>query len=195
MTDQLSRLAPLTPETLDPAQRRLYQTLTAGPRASGPFTLVAPDGSLTGPFNALLLAPGLGDAVQALGAAIRFGGALDDRSREIAILVVAAVRDSAFERYAHEAVGREVGLTDVELRAIRDLDADAFSGLEALVLRTAVALARDGQLDDAAYAEAVAALGEAGVLELVTLVGYYALLALQMCVFGDVVPDAPPAGR
>ena len=45
------------------------------------------------------------------------------------------------------------------------------------------ALVLAGDLDDDAYAGAVAELGEAGVFELTTLVGYYATLALQLRVF------------
>jgi 4-carboxymuconolactone decarboxylase len=52
------------------------------------------------------------------------------------------------------------------------------------------ALVQDGDLDDGQYAEAVAALGEAGVFELTTLVGYYATLALQLRVFRVGGPEA-----
>jgi 4-carboxymuconolactone decarboxylase len=49
-------------------------------------------------------------------------------------------------------------------------------------------LVRAGDLDDAQYAGAVAQLGEAGVFELTTLVGYYATLALQLRVFRVGLP-------
>jgi 4-carboxymuconolactone decarboxylase len=51
-----------TPDELDPAQRELYETITGGPRAAGPspFALVDAAGRLNGPFNAMLLAPELG---------------------------------------------------------------------------------------------------------------------------------------
>ncbi|HEY0949418.1 MAG TPA: hypothetical protein VGD85_04425, partial [Nocardioides sp.] len=52
-----------------------------------------------------LLSPAVGDALQRLGAAVRYRTALPDRAREMAILLVAARWDSAFEREAHEAVG------------------------------------------------------------------------------------------
>ena len=41
----------------------------------------------------------------------------------------------------------------------------------------------DGDLDDARWAEASTALGDAVVFELTTLVGYYSTLALQLRVF------------
>ena len=46
-----------------------------------------------------------------------------------------------------------------------------------------------GDLDDAEYREAVDHLGTAGLFELLTLVGYYATLALQLRVFRVPAPD------
>ena len=62
-----------------------------------------------------------------------------------------------------------------------------FSTVAALVLR--------GDLDDAEYREAVDHVGTAGLFELLTLVGYYATLALQLRVFRVPAPDgtAQPA--
>ena len=51
-----------------------------------------------------------------------------------------------------------------------------------MVARTAAALAARGDLDDAEYREA-GQLGADGLFELLTLVGYYATLALQLRVF------------
>ncbi|WP_062464102.1 carboxymuconolactone decarboxylase family protein [Demequina soli] len=180
----MTRLPGLPPGSLDPDQAALYDAIAGGPRAAGPqhFALTCADGSLRGPFNAMLLAPGIGAALQDLGAAIRYRGSLTDRCREIAILLVAARWDSDFERESHEAVGSAAGLTDDELAALRRQDAGAFAGEEAAVARCVVDLL-DGDLDDAAWAAAASSLGEAGVFELATLVGYYATLALQLRVF------------
>lgn len=179
------RLRPFLPADLDDARRAVHDAVAGGRRAQGPqaFPLVDADGALRGPFNAFLLAPALGGPLQELGAAVRYRTALPDRAREIAVLVVATVQGSAFERAAHEAVGRTVGLTDDELQALRENRFDGFPGTEAVVARTAHLLAVAGDLDDVRYAAAVDALGEAGLFELLTLVGYYALLALQLRVF------------
>jgi 4-carboxymuconolactone decarboxylase len=180
------RLPVLPPDALDDEQRALYDRITQGPRASGPqvFRLVDDDGGLAGPFNAFLLQPALGGPLQELGAAVRYRTGLSHRCREIAVLVVAAHWGSAFERHAHEAIGRALGLTDDELAAVREQRYDVLDGEpERLVARTARLLAADGDLDDPGYAAAVAGLGEAGLFELLTLVGYYAALALQLRVF------------
>ena len=54
---------------------------------------------------------------------------------------------------------------------------------------TTYALTARGDLDDEEYAGAVAALGLPMVFELLTLVGYYATLALQLRVFRVAAPD------
>ncbi|GAA0259633.1 carboxymuconolactone decarboxylase family protein [Actinomadura nitritigenes] len=181
----MTRKHPFKPADLDGDRLALYRSITEGPRAQGPrlFDLVSDDGVLLGPFNEFLLRPALGDALQRVGAAVRYAGSLGGRAREMAILVVAAHWDSAFERTAHEAVGRAAGLTDAELAAIAagaplDLDDPA----EAAVLRLTRALVT-GDVDDATWAACVPPLDRETVFELTTLVGYYATLALQMRVF------------
>ena len=184
------RIPKLEPSALDDDQRVLYDAIAGGRRAQGPqlFRLADTQGRLEGPFNAFLLQPRLGSALQALGSAVRYDTGLDDRCREIAILVVAARWRSDFEWYAHEAVARSVGLTAPDLAAIRTGRHEALTGPEAVVARTAHALVTRGDLDDAEYREAVGHLGTPGLFELLTLVGYYATLALQLRVFRVPAP-------
>ena len=185
------RLEPIAPGSLDGDQRALYDAIVGGPRASVPhvFRLVEDDGTLVGPFNAFLLQPRVGQALQELGAALRFRTGLSDRAREVAILVVAAVQESDFEWYAHEAIGRHVGLTTDELDRLRagrfDVLADPH---ERLVAETTHALAVAGDLDDEQYGRVETELGRPALLELLTIVGYYGLLALQLRVFRVPAP-------
>ena len=178
----MRRLPKIPPDALNPSQKALYEAITGGPRADGPrlFALTDEAGALEGPFNAMLLSPALGEPVQALGAAIRYRSALSVEAREVAILVVAQVWDSGFERYAHEAVARSAGLDEATVTAIRE---GAVPRAHQLVATTAKALAGSGDLDDEQYQAARDGLGERGLFELMTLVGYYATLALQLRVF------------
>ncbi len=181
-----ARLPKLTPAELDAEQRAVYDAIAGGKRAQGPqlFRLVDADGGLEGPFNAFLLQPRLGDALQSLGAAVRYGTALSDRAREIAILVTAVQAEAAFEWHAHEALGRHAGLTDDELDAVRTGRFEVFGDeVERVVAGTAHALCARGDLDDDEYRRATDRLGEAGVFELLTLTGYYLALAMQLRVF------------
>jgi 4-carboxymuconolactone decarboxylase len=115
-----ARLPKIAPGSLGGEQRHLYDAITGGRRAEGPqlFRLADDEGCLEGPFNAFLLQPRLGSALQELGSAVRYGTGLSDRCREIAILAVAAHWESEFEWYAHTAVARAAGLGDTELAAV-----------------------------------------------------------------------------
>lgn len=180
------RLPQFSPAELDADQRQVYDAIAGGRRASGQqaFALTEPDGRLRGPFNAMLLSPPVGGALQAVGSAVRYESTLDARTRELAILAVATHWDSAFEWAAHEAVGRQAGLTDDDFAAVRIGEPPpSATETERVALRTATALLTDRGLDADVYTAAVEALGERGLFELTTLVGYYATLALQLRVF------------
>ena len=181
----MSRLERLPPGHLGEDQRELYDSIVGGPRAMGPqhFALTAPDGALLGPFDALLRSPALGGALQNVGAAVRYRSHLTSRVREGAILLVAAHWDSAFERHAHEAVGRSVGFTDDDLDALRrGVVPSSSDEPEQQHLELTQALLR-GDLTDEEWDGLAPEIGEQAVFELSTLVGYYATLALQLRIF------------
>ncbi|MDQ7810958.1 carboxymuconolactone decarboxylase family protein [Amycolatopsis sp. A133] len=189
----MTRLPRLTPAGLDDDQRALHNAIAAGPRAGGPFPLTDAEGALTGPFNAMLFAPPIGQALQRLGAAVRYETALPARVRELAILAVAARWDAAFERYAHEPAARAAGATDAQLAAIAALTVPEDLGdVERAALRFVLALLTEDDADDVTYAETVPAIGNRVAVELTTLVGYYATLALQLRVFRVTVPVERP---
>ncbi len=184
------RLAVLSSDEMTAEQVDLYREILGGPRGQGPRAVLLSSGAggLAGPFNAMLYAPPVGHALQGLGAAIRFRTELAPRIREMAILVVAQAWDSAYERDSHELLGRDAGLTDAEIEALRAGADPGFADKQEQVCYSVVrALAGPGptraDLDDQEYDTAVAVLGERALVELSTLVGYYATLALQMRIF------------
>lgn len=139
-----------------------------------------------GPFNAMLLSPAVGQALQSLGAAVRFASSMSGRLREMAILTVAAHWSCAFERDAHEAAGRMAGLTDADIGAVRGGKLPPLRDAhERRALEVVHALLKSGGLDDGQYQRALEVLGARELFELSTLVGYYSTLALQLRVFGD----------
>jgi 4-carboxymuconolactone decarboxylase len=193
------RLTGLTPDELDSSQLALYEEIASGPRAAGPqhFPLVDRDGALTGPFGIMLHEPALGRPLQELGAAIRYGTNLTGRVREIAILSVAAATGSDFERYAHERVGRSVGLTGEELAALAEGRFATDDPAEAASYRLCNRLNRNElPLSDAEFADFRKTLGDKTVIALVVLVGYYRTLAQLLHVFEIGIPaEVDPVGR
>jgi 4-carboxymuconolactone decarboxylase len=180
-----------TPDELDEPRRALHAAITGGSRASAApaFELTDAEGRLHGPFNAMLLAPAVGMALQELGGTLRYRTSLTDREREVAILAVAVARRSEFEWYAHERVGRRAGLTDGELDALGAREAaDSLSRNESVVHRVCLALLESRDLTDPEHAEAEAALGTEKLAELIVLVGYYDCLALMLQVHRSPLP-------
>ena len=182
----MTRIKKILPTGMSEAQLKIYKDITTGERArnSEDFSLVDKDGGLEGPFNAMLLNPEIGDALQRLGETLRYQGKLSARSREITILVVAAYWQSPFEQRAHERVGDRVGLSAEEMSAIKEGN-DLFleNEEEALVLWATRQLLAKGRLVQAAYERLEKTLTAAEIFELTTLIGYYSLLAMQMFVF------------
>jgi 4-carboxymuconolactone decarboxylase len=179
------RLEPLRPPGLTPEQQAVYDAIVA---SRGPG-IVAEDGSLRGPFNAMLHHPVLGGPLQEIGAALRYRGLLPDTARELAILIVAAAYEAEFEWHAHSRIAGELGVAPAVLEAIRKGERPELADEveQAVVDATRSFLARE-DLDDAAYAEAARVIGEAELVELTTLVGYYGILATQMHLFHVPLP-------
>jgi 4-carboxymuconolactone decarboxylase len=183
------RLRPLRPDELDPDQRAVYDALADPPGR----VRLDPDGSLQGPFDAMLRAPRSGAALQSVGAALRYRSVLPERVRELATLQVAAHHRSEFEWYAHAPLATAAGLPAALLDAVRTGGAiEPDDPAERIAVVVVAQLLTTGDVDDDAWASAVELLGEAGAVELTTLAGYYSLLAMQMRVLRvPLPPDAP----
>ena len=179
------RLPRFVPGELDAEQAALYDDIAHGPRSKGTqhFALTADDGSLNGPFNAFLLAPGIARSLQSLGAAVRYETNLTARERELSILIAAAHWNSIFEQQSHEAVGRAAGLSESELAEIRDGSIPNLADPREQTIASTVFALANGDLDDEQWARAAEHLGRSTIFELSTLVGYYSTLALQLRVF------------
>ncbi len=180
------RLNRFTPQQLSSEQQLLYDKIAGGKRAEGRqlFRLVGDDGALEGPFNAMLLSPNLGFALQALGAAIRYGSRLSPRVREGSILMVASRWNCEFERMAHESLALDCGVSSAELDAIRAGGSPTGqTATEQAAFEVSKALINDSDLSDEEFERCSALVGQESIFELTTLVGYYSTLAMQMRVF------------
>ena len=186
------RVDDVEPADMTEAQRALYDYYTTGPRAAAdsPFSLVAADGRLQGPPAVWILSPAFGQALRQIGGAVRFGSRLPARAREIAILLVGHHHSSAFELYAHTRAGAAAGLTDADLTALADdREPAGLSDVESCVFRATRRILDHGTLDEDEFRDAAGLLGEPGLLELVTIIGYYNMVAWQLAVFDIQPPD------
>ena len=113
-----------------------------------------------------------------LGGSILSGPEIDPRNREIAILAVARATNAAYERAQHEQLGRNVGISDEEIAAIRDGDAEAALDDDgALAFRAATEISNDVRLTDATLDRLIERWGNAGAAELILCCGYYNMVS------------------
>ena len=98
-------------------------------------------------FRALVHSPGAAKAMSGLGGYIRHGSKLDGRVRELAILQVGWLAKSPYEWSHHVKIGKDFGLTDADIEALKAETAGEttkLSPLERLALKAAREMAADG---------------------------------------------------
>lgn len=186
-----ARLQKLHPSELNVEQKEAYDTIVRGRRSAGVGAKYLLDdvGRLEGPFNAMLLNPRMGQALQALGAAVRYESSLAGRAREVAILEVATHCHCEYEWLVHEQVGAAEGLSREELAAVHSgRHAASLSELECCVRDVVRELLETRDLGEGSFVRLQEGVGLSGVQELLTLVGYYELLALSLRVWRVALP-------
>src|SRR5437016_6465740 len=98
------RFAILQPDQMNPEQKKLYETIVAGPRAQNYGGEAAQRVLKGGPFNAWLRSPELGMRMQAVGEQVRFKTTIPGKLNELAILITAREWTSQYEWYAHHTL-------------------------------------------------------------------------------------------
>ena len=178
------RLPPIPQERFTPEQQALVAAISSGPR--GQF-------KMSGPFFCYLHAPGFGELAQKLGAHCRFGTSISPRLSEFAILVTAQYWKSHYEWAAHAPIAEKQG---VKPETIRDLQAGRAPKKapkdELAIYAFAKELYRDKRVSDRTYKSVNTLLGDSGTVELVGLLGYYAMVAMTLDVFRMPVPEGTP---
>jgi len=178
----MTRYSTLSPETLTPEQRRVREAVLGGPR-----------GRMVPPVEVWLRSPGLAETAQKLGEHCRYRTALPPRLSELAILVSARRWTAQFEWYAHAPFARDAGLPEDIIEAIRTgREPTLEDPMDRVVYRVSKAILDAGRLDDALFAEAKEKLGERGLVDLVGILGYYALVSFTLNVFEVPIPDGKP---
>jgi 4-carboxymuconolactone decarboxylase len=180
-----SRLPYLRYDELDARGQEVWDGV-AGSRGG---ELVNAEGGLIGPFNAFVHAPGVGRHLSSLGGRLRFRTSIERRLSELAIITVGAAWKAEFEWWAHARMAREHGVPDAVVEAIGRGDDPSFAADdERVVYAVARSLTSTGQLGQDAYDAAQRLLGDEGIVELVSLCGYYTLISYLLNAFDVPLP-------
>ena len=180
----MARYRDIAPGEMTPAQHRVHDLIVAGRR-----------GRFGGPFQLLIRAPEICEHAAKLGEHLRWGTSLPDRLSELAIITTARFWRAQYEWFAHAPLAEKAGVPAAAVEAIRRGETPSFVQKdEALVHRICTELFKTQRLSDASFAEAVASLGEAGLIEVIGIIGYYTLIGNTLNVFQVAVPEgvSPP---
>jgi 4-carboxymuconolactone decarboxylase len=177
--ETMPRLPDLDPANLDEESKRVYDAIVAGPR-----------GIVQGPLRVWLNSPTLADRAQALGAFCRYGTSLEPRLSELAILVTGAFWRAGFEWHVHAPIAADTGLSAGVIEEIRRGATPEFvRDDERCVYAFAHALWTTHRVSAEIYAEAECVLGRRALVDLVGILGYYALISMTICAFEVPLPE------
>jgi 4-carboxymuconolactone decarboxylase len=176
----MTRVPEPTRDQLDPDTRAVYDQIAAT------------RGATRGPYGVLLHHPALCERVAALGEQLRFRSGLSGADRELAILTAGREVEAAYEWAAHEPIARREGTRPEAINVVRDgRPTHGLAPREAVIVDTVRALFRTRRLSAAEFARAEAEFGRRGLVELVTLAGYYGMVGAILNAFEvDLPPGA-----
>lgn len=132
---------------------------------------------------------GMGD----LGSAFIRGSPLPPKLRELAILRVGYISKAIYETWQHESLGRFVGLSDDQIAAIKagDGSSPALDAAQRAVLAFVDDVVFNVRASDATLAGVRQHLGDAQVVDLILVSGYYMTISRLLETTG-VELDAEP---
>ena len=179
----MARLDPIPLEKLTEEQRALHDVIAAQRSV----------GQVRGPFAVLLRTPDIGERVADMVDHMLSETRVPLPLKELAIIVIARHYTAQYEWYAHAKYVEQVGLDPAVAEAIRTrTDPVIEKEDEKIVYDVATELSVDRRLSDATYARAVETLGEQTVLDLVTIIGFYTMVAVVLVSIDVDIPDGGP---
>jgi len=176
----VSRLDAPETSTLTSEQREVYDAIAASPR-----------GGVHGPLGVWLWRPALASRAQELGQYCRYDSSLPPRLSELAILVTARHWSAEFEWLHHKQPALDAGLDAQIVEAIRQGLAPEFEHQdEQVVYDFSTEIQHNRSVSDATYTKAVELLGQESVVDLVGVLGYYALISMTINAFQIDAPGS-----
>ena len=135
-------------------------------------------GGIRGPHSILLLSPPVDDKALALGNYFRTESVVKSPERELAIITAAREKDCLYVWAAQVAAGRRGGLREEAIDTVRDRsDVSSLRPDEAEIVSYVRQLFRSNRVDQASFDALKDRYGIQWLIEMTTVVGYYAMLA------------------
>lgn len=173
----MSRLPPIDPAVLPPEKRAAYDEI------------LRVRGQVRGPFAIWLTSPELCERALSLQDWFPKHAKLERRLLELAILVMARSATAQFAWFVHEPHALRLGISRDIVEAIRVRRTPVFDKEdERLVYDIAHELDATKSLSQATYDRGIALLGAEALVELVSAVGFYVMVAMTLNAFQAQVP-------
>lgn len=172
------RLKLISPGEMNADQKSTYDEAVAGKRGAAPA-----------PMLAWLNSPDMARHATRLGEMLRFNTMFPPKLSEIAILVTARHFTAHYEWWAHKRLALKGGMDATVIDAIRDRRTPRFDDPKAQMIYDVAKSLHEGHgLAQPLYDDAVKLLTERGLVEIVGLCGYYALVSMTLNTFEFELP-------
>jgi 4-carboxymuconolactone decarboxylase len=170
----------ITPyDSMSAEQKKSYDTIFTGPRQI-----------FGGPFPALVVSPQLCDNAQELGLYVRFNSSLSGQMREMVILLCVRHWNSQNEWNSHTKFARQEKLDESIIEQIRTRNFAPFENYDFQTIREfTMSLLACSKVPDPLYESTFSIIGQRGIADLVSTIGYYCLVCLTLTAFDVDLPD------
>jgi 4-carboxymuconolactone decarboxylase len=173
------RMPPIASDALTPEQRSAVEELR---RTRGI--------ELRGPWIPLLRSPEVLNRARAMGDYLRYDSTLPPELSEFLILLTASEWRQQYEWRAHHAIALEAGVSPAIAAAIAEARRpQEMSAEQAALYELFTELHHHHSVSDPTYETARALLGEQGIVDAISIVGYYTLLAMVMNTARTALPE------
>lgn len=165
----MSRIPPVSRDSVPEELREVFDEINAGPGGVG-----------TGPMSVLKHSPEMARRAIPLFEYVRNESTVPHRMRELAMLATARAKDCVYIWDRHVPIARESGLSNELIDALRDgQPLPPLSPAEAAVINLAAEFFTGSRVSQETFQAAHEQFGNQGLVELVTLMGFYAMLAFN----------------
>ena len=165
----MARIPAVTRQRVKAELRAIFDEVSSGPGGVG-----------SGPMSVLKNSPEMARRAIPLFNYVRNESTVPKKLRELAMLVTARAMDCPYIWNAHAASGRQEGLSDALVDALRDKKPlPSLSSDEAAVINYGMQLFRNRRVSQETFQAVLGLLGVQATIELTTLIGFYTMLAFN----------------
>jgi 4-carboxymuconolactone decarboxylase len=177
--ESLSRVPPVQRADLDEEGKRIWDVIAGGAGRSIPKT---------GPGAVTMHSPKAAEPIQLLNQILR-KSVVGPRFFELSALIAAREFDAQYEWSGHEPQALKVGLEQPVIDVVKfNKDVTGLQDKDATVIRLGRAIFRDHKVSSELWAKTVEHFGRQGALDIVTIMGDYAMAAVFLTAVDQQLP-------